>query len=179
MKGQATAATVGSIAVVAVLIIVGAMVYGYAAIATPHDYAIKNETLFTGYAPSGATYYFQFSPVNNGSSAYDNTSIQCFNNSGTGYLYNGGGNDTGRYSLTDRSGDAGLRGITLTHDDGNNYRYKDVQCNYVYDFATSDQEAFHGTNVSNTGAGFGLLAVLAIVLAAVAIITIVALLKGG
>jgi hypothetical protein len=163
--------------------LVGAAIYGYTAIATPHDTNIYNETVCSGYCPTPASYFVAFGPMRNGTTYYDNATIRCSNNSGAQPLYRLNINSTTSYGLIPGNSDAGLRKINLTYSNGATpaaqFNYRDVKCDYIWDWATDDQQGFFDTNISNTGAGFGLLAVIGIVLAAVAIITIVALLKGG
>lgn len=160
MKGQTEIITaIVTIAFVAIFILVGAMIYGYTANATPHDYLIVNESICVGATCTAQqNYTVKYGPLINDST------FQCYN--ATTPIISGGTFN----QCSDDKAKVYLRGPS-------NGAYKDVNCTYTYDWANDNQQAFWTGNVSNTGAGFSLLAALGIVIAAVSVVGVVLVLK--
>lgn len=175
-KGQTSIMPVAmGIVVAVVLVLIGTFVYALIAQGAPHDTVYLNETLCSGacvngsVSPTAVLYEFDHSPMLNESS------LVCYNASlaimtrgdsyGTCLGYNIVEN---RYlNITNTSGAATSR-----------CSIRDVVCTYTYDWATTDQQSFWNNATSNAFSGFVLLSIVGIVLAAVAIISVVLLLKG-
>jgi hypothetical protein len=169
MRGQTNvAASAATVLVVAMLILVGVVIYGYFMQATPHDLPYFNESMCT--TCSALTQYeFNHWPINNGTSSV----LTCTN--ATGGLVLGSGsvkNATSGFNIIDS------RYLNLTTPPLGTDTYANVVCDYYYDAATADQESFWSNATQNGLAGFAIISVIVIVLVAVAIIGIVLLLKG-
>ena len=161
MKGETPVAVTGGIILVAVMVIVGAVTYGYVASVTPHDRLIANESACAAGCTEQSNYSVTYPPLINDST------LACYNATG---------------ALT--RGSNGNGGININNDGKSIYfpgikgSYHSVNCTYTYDWASADQNSFWTNNIDTTGAGFAVMAVAAILLAAVGLITIVVLLKG-
>jgi len=164
-KGQAVA-TAGTMVIAAVFILVGVMVYAYTLEATPHDTAYINESICNGTCTNGTNYDFDYQPILN------DTTLTCYAN-GTITMTNGIQNGICLgFDIVDSRGALNITNMSSTCE------YQNVSCDYTYDWATADQQTFW-TQASNTSfGGFVLISVAAIVLAAVAVVSYVLLLRG-
>jgi hypothetical protein len=167
MKAQASVvASAATVAVVSVLLLVGAVIYGYFMQATPHDLPYFNESLCTTCTPL-AQYEFDHYYINN------DTTLTCTNLTGTTKLGSGNvANASTGFNIV------GGRYLNLTRPAAWQTTYVNVTCDYYYDAATADQESFWSNATQNGLAGFAVLSVIVIVIVAVAIIGIIVLLKG-
>lgn len=174
MKGETPVAAAGTIIVVAALLLVGVMVYAYMAYVTPHTILISNEQICSTNCVNQYNYTPKYVPFKNDSM------LVCTNSTGATTLARG--NHSNGYNTRDS-------GANYNTNDGNNLdrihlsgssngQYSWVNCTYTYDWGSANQNTFQSQNIANSGAGFALTAVLVIILAAVAVITIVAILKG-
>lgn len=173
MRGQTSVvATAGTVIVVAVLLVVGAVIYGYFMQSTPHDLPYFKEVMCTTCTPL-ALYSFGHYPINN------DTTLTCGNASSTTGLTNGRvANATTGYNIVADGSAGGHRYLNLTTPAAWSDYYQKVQCNYYYNVASNDQETFWSNASQNGLAGFTVLSVMLIVLVATAIIVIIVLLKG-
>ena len=167
MKGQTPVfAGIGLVVVAAAMVLVGALVYGYVANVTPHDYAITNQSFCTTACAHSTSYQFSYSPILNDSS------LVCINAT-NGVLTNGGGvGPSAQNSFNVIQG--AITYLNLTNTTGT---YRQVNCTYTYDWATNDQHFFWTQSLQMAGSGFVLLSVLVIVIAAGVIIGIVLMLR--
>jgi len=160
MKGQAgPIASVASVVLVAVFVLVGAIVYGYASNATPHDITYSNETICTATCSPHTIYEMDHWPILN------NSALICYNTS-SDILVRGGEYNVfnGRY-------------INLTNTSDVTYQPQ-INCTYTYDWASAGQQGFYDNTTENAFSAFILTSVIVIVLAAVGILGIVLLIRG-
>ena len=169
MRGQAQIISgVAAVITVGVLVIIGTLIYGMVTSVTPHDQSILNETICTDDCAAYTLYTFDNLP------ALNDADLICSNGTGTG-------------AMTNDLEDGTCLGFNITQADfvnitntsaADNCEISDVRCSYTFNEANDNEQGFYDNNLTNTYAGFTLLAVIAIVLAAVAILTIVFLLRG-
>ena len=169
MKGQAQIFAAGAVVVVVLaMTLIGLTIYGLVSNVYPHDQTITNETLCTTCTPGTTLYRFDNIPILN------DTDLICFNDS-SDVMTNGGltsENESLGYNI------AGSTDINLTHTGDVSEYYTDVVCTYTFDEANSNEQSFFDSNTSVTFSGFGLLSIAGIILAAVAILTIILFLRG-
>jgi hypothetical protein len=167
MRGQAAVvASASTVIIVAVLILVGSVVFGYFMQATPHDLPYYNESMCTTCSEL-TLYELDHYYVNN------DTRLTCSNATGELALANGVTlNASTGFNLVEQ------RYINLTTLPRSNQSYSNVKCDYFQDTATNDQESFWSNASQNSLAGFAIISVIIIVLVAVSIIGIIVLLKG-
>lgn len=166
MKAQATVASIVTVVVVLITMLLGMTVFSYVADVTPHDQTINNESICTtcvNGSNGGTTYTFDYTPVLN-----DSTLI-CYNDS-INLMTNGlAGPTCLGYNIV------GLSSINITNTSVD-CQTENVVCTYTYDWATADEQSFWDNSTDNSFGGFILASIIVIVLAAIAIITIVLLL---
>ena len=179
MKGQAQIlAGIATVIFIAVMVLVGSLVFAYVADITPHDRTIHNESICGTTCINGSTsgtartYQFDYIPV------LDDATMICYNNSANKTLTNimtnaGAGAVCGEYDIENNNA------INISNTSApNGCNVTGVECTYTYNWANANEQAFFNTNTTNTYAAFVLAAVLVIVLAAVVIVGIVLLMRG-
>lgn len=169
MKGQAAIIpAIASLIFIAVFILVGMVVYGYTSEATPHDDLKFNESICTT-CVARTLYTLDYYPALNGST------LVCSNASGTTALVWDTANTSLGYHLTETD----RRYINLTQNGLSASNYENVRCDYTYDWATiTGQDEFWDSTTASSFAGFALVSVALIVIASVAIIGIVLMMRG-
>ena len=169
MKGQAAIIpAVASLIFIGVFILVGMVVYGYASEATPHDDLKFNESLIAGIGVNNTLYEFDYYPV-------INSTVVCSNASGAVAMTNGIVDETCLgYNVVS------LRYLNFTNSTAaDNCQISDVKCDYTYDWATiTGQDEFWDSTTASSFAGFTLVSVAVIIIAYVAVISIVLLMRG-
>jgi len=160
----------GNVILIAVMVLIGLVVYGYVADVTPHDVDYTNESICTtcvNGTNGGTTYTFDNTPV------YNDTSISCSNASGTTAMTNGVEDGTCLGFNVDTDGT-----INITNTSAENAcQILNMECDYTYDWATDDEDSFWGTTTSQSFSGFIIAGIIAIVLAAVAIVSIIYMMR--
>ena len=168
MKGQAAIIpAVASLIFIGVFILVGMVVYGYASEATPHDDLKFNESICTT-CIAHTLYELDYYPALNGST------LVCSNATGTAALVWDTANTSLGYHMTSN------RYINLTqYWNATASNYANVRCDYTYDWATiTGQDEFWDSSTSSSYAGLALVSVAVIIIASVAIIGVVLMMRG-
>ncbi len=167
MKGQAQILGAASVVVVVVsMTLIGLLVYGLISNVYPHDQLINNETRCTT-CDNETLYRFTNTPILN-----DSTLI-CFNDSAD-LMTNGVVEQTCLgYNIV------GLKDLNITNTSSTDFcQISNVVCTYTFDEANTNEQSFYNNNTDITFSGFTLLSIAGIILAAVAIVLLVLLLKG-
>ena len=167
MKGQAQIfAAAAVVTVVVAMTLIGLTIYSLVADVYPHDQIIRDETICSTCANS-TLYTFDFPPVLN------DTTMVCLNGS-IDAMTNGVTDGTCLgYNIL-----AGSK-LNITNSSvANGCTISGLVCNYTFDEANANEQAFFTNNQSVTFSGFTLLSIAGIILAAVAIVMLVLFLRG-
>lgn len=162
-----------TIVVTAVMVVIGLTIYGLITNVYPHEKPYFNESLCTtcvngSTSGTATTYAFNNIPI------FNDSSLVCHNDS-LAVMTNGVTDITTclGYNVIDNS----LLNITNSSNDAS-CQISNVVCTYTHDDSNANEEAFYRTNTSVTFAGFDLLSIAVIILAAIAILAIILFLRG-
>lgn len=172
-KGQAATSLILGVPIVIVTLLAG-----YLAInqlydkGVPHDKIIHGETLCSGTCSGGTLYPLAYTPF------FNDTDLTCRNSTGAVLVRGGDPKTSFGFNVNTPAG-AGYTKINLTFVSNSSLTYHGIVCTYEYDWANANEQGFYDSSMSNVSAGFSLGAVAPLVIAAVAVVAVVFLLRSA